>query len=60
LSVLWVAYATHSTFKPKGEVGFSVNPEKTDLIVFTRTTKLPGFFEPNTFGVTLFYSESAK
>jgi len=43
-----------------GEVGLWVNPEKTDLVVFTWTRKLPGFSESHTFGITLCYSESAK
>jgi hypothetical protein len=28
------------------EVRLSANPDKTELIVFTRRRKLPGFFEP--------------
>jgi hypothetical protein len=43
-----------------GEVGLSVNPEMTDLVVFTKTRKLPGFSESHSFGITLHYSESAK
>ena len=35
------------------EVGLSVNPDKTELVAFTRKRKLPGFFEPHSFGVTL-------
>jgi hypothetical protein len=42
------------------EVGLSVNPEKTDIVEFTKTRKLPDLFEPHTFAVTLHYSESAK
>jgi len=42
------------------EVGLWVNPEKIDLVVFTRIRKLPGFSEPHIFGVTVFYSDSAK
>jgi hypothetical protein len=29
-----------------GELGLSVNPDKTGLVVFTRKRKVPGFFEP--------------
>jgi hypothetical protein len=43
-----------------GSVGMLVNPDKTDLVVFTRKRKLPGFFEPLLFGVTLHCSESVK
>jgi hypothetical protein len=35
------------------EVGLLVNPDKTELVVFIRKRKLPGFFEPHFFGVTL-------
>lgn len=41
------------------EVSLSVNPDKTEL-VFTRKRKLPGFFEPPFFGVTLHHSMSVK
>jgi hypothetical protein len=43
-----------------GQGGLSANPEKTDLVEFTRTGKLPGLFEPHIFGVTMHYSESVK
>ena len=39
--------------------GLSVNPDKTELIVFTGR-KRPGFFEPHIFGVTLHYSMLVK
>jgi hypothetical protein len=29
-----------------GELGLSVNPDKTGLVAFTRRRKLSGFFEP--------------
>jgi hypothetical protein len=35
----------------RNEVELSVNPEKTGLAAFTRKRKLPGFFEPQFFGV---------
>jgi len=41
------------------EVSLSVNPDKTGL-VFTRKRKLPGFFEPRFFGVTLHHSMSVN
>jgi len=34
------------------EVGLSVNPNKTELVVFTMRRKLSGFFEPHFFWVT--------
>jgi hypothetical protein len=39
--------------------GLSVNPDKTGLVAFTQRRKLPGFFEPRLFGMTLRLSESA-
>jgi hypothetical protein len=42
------------------EVGLSVNPDKTDLVVFMKKRKLDGFFEPLLFGVTLHRSESVR
>ena len=41
------------------KVGLSVNPDKTELVVFTRR-KCPGSFEPHFFGVTLHYPMSVK
>ena len=43
-----------------GKVSLSVNPDKTNPVVFTRKRKLPGFFEPLFFGVTLHCSELVK
>jgi hypothetical protein len=43
-----------------GELGLSVNPDKTGLVAFMRRRKLPGFFEPRLFGRTLQYSMSVK
>ena len=42
------------------EVGLSVNADKTELTVFTRKRKLPGFCEPHFFGVTLCHSMLVK
>ena len=36
-----------------GELGLSVNPNKTGFVAFTGKRKLPGFFEPRLFGKTL-------
>jgi len=44
----------------RNEVGLSVNPDKTGLVAFTRKRKLPGFFEPQFFGVKLSFSGSVK
>jgi len=41
------------------KVSLSVNPDKTEL-VFIRKRKLPGFFEPHFFVVTLQHSMSVK
>jgi hypothetical protein len=42
------------------EVGLSVNPDKTRLLVFTRRKELPDFFEPHSLGVNLRRSMSVK
>jgi hypothetical protein len=42
------------------EVGLSVNPDKNELVTFTRKRKLPGFFHLRFFGVTLRLSRSVK
>ena len=49
----WTSYNTIETWC--GKFGLSVNPDKTGLVVFTRR-KLPNFFEPQYFGVTLYCS----
>jgi hypothetical protein len=43
-------WALHSW---SNEVGLSVNPNKTEFLVFTRRRKLPCFSEPHFLGVTL-------
>jgi len=43
-----------------GELGLSINPDKTGLVAFTRKRKLTGFFEPPLFGKTLQRSMSVK
>ena len=43
-----------------GELGLSVNADKTGLVAFTRRRKLPGFFQPHFFGITLHRSMSVK
>jgi hypothetical protein len=40
--------------------GLSVNPDKTRPVAFTRRRKLPGFFEPRLFWMTLRCSKTAK
>jgi len=42
------------------EVGLSVNPDKTEPIIFTRKRKRPHFFEPHFFWVTFSRSMSVK
>jgi hypothetical protein len=37
-----------------------VNPDKTELIAFTKKRKLPGFYEPHFFRVTLSLSRLVK
>jgi len=41
-------------------LSLSVNPDKTGLVAFTRRRKLPGFFKPCLFGMTLHCSMSVK
>ena len=42
------------------ELGLSVNPGKTGLVAFTRKRKLPGFFKPYLFWMTLHRFTSVK
>jgi hypothetical protein len=51
--------ALHTVETWCGEVGFFVNLDKTDLVIFTKKRKLFRFFEP-LFGVTLHHSESVQ
>jgi hypothetical protein len=43
-----------------GELGLSVNPDKTGLVAFTRKRKLNGFFQPRLFWKTLQRSTSVR
>jgi hypothetical protein len=43
-----------------GELGLSVDPDKTGPVAFTRKRKLPGFFQPRLFGKVLQCSTSVK
>jgi hypothetical protein len=52
--------ALHTVEMWCNEVGLSVNPDKTNLVVFTKKRKLDDFFEPLLFGVTLHRSESVS
>jgi hypothetical protein len=52
----WVLLAIETR---RNEVGLSVNPDKTELVAFTRKRKLPGFFK-QFFRVKLSLSESVK
>jgi hypothetical protein len=42
--------ALHTVEKWCDEGGLSVNPDKTDLVVFTKKRKLDDFFQPLLFG----------
>jgi hypothetical protein len=55
-----IQWALHTVEMWCDKVGLSVNPDKTELVVFTRRRKRHGFFEPHFFGVTLHYSISVK
>ena len=52
-------WALHTVEIWFSKVGVSLNPDKTQL-VFTRKWKLPGFFKPLFFGVTLHCYMSVK
>jgi hypothetical protein len=53
-------WALHMVVKWCNEVRLLVNTDKTELVVFTRRRKLPGFFEPHIFWVTLSCCRSVK
>jgi hypothetical protein len=55
-----IQWALHTTELWFGELGLSVNPDKTGPVAFTRKRKLTGFFEPRLFGKTLQCSMSVK
>jgi len=55
-----IQWALHTIKTWCDEVRLLVNPDKTGLVVFTRRTKLPGFFEPHLFDVTIYYPMSVK
>jgi hypothetical protein len=53
-------WALHTIEMWCDEFGLSVNPDKTGLVTFMRRRKLPGFFEPCFFGISLHCSMSVK
>jgi len=55
-----IQWGLHTVESWCGELGLSVNPDKTGLVAFTRMRKLLGFFEPRLFGKTLQRSMSVK
>jgi hypothetical protein len=55
-----IQWALHAIEAWCDELGLSVNPNKTGLVVLIRRRKLPGFFEPCLFGTTLHRSMSVK
>jgi len=55
--IQWALYTVETSCD---ELGLEVNPDKTELVAFTRRRKLPGFFEPHLFGTTLHRSMSVK
>ena len=57
--VRWIK-ATLRTVETRCIVRLLVNPDKTELIVFTRRRKPPGFFKLHFFRVTLSCSMSVK
>jgi hypothetical protein len=55
-----IQWALHTVETWCEKLGLSVNPDKTGLLAFTRRRKLPRFFEPRPFGMTLHHSMSVK
>ena len=53
-------WALHAVEAWCDELGLSINPDRTGLVVFTRRRKLLGFFEPHLFGRNLHPSMSVK
>ena len=56
----FIQWALHTVELWCDELGLSINPNKTGFVAFTRKMKLPGFFEPHLFGMTLHHSMSIK
>jgi len=54
------AHTVHTVELWCAGLGLSVNPDKTELVAFTRKRKFTGFFEPRLFGKTLKRSMSVK
>jgi len=52
----WAPFTVETWYKFR----LLVNPDKTELVAFIWIRKLPGFFEPHFFGVTLILSRSVK
>jgi hypothetical protein len=57
---VFIKWALYTTDAWCNKLGLLVNPDKTELVAFTRRRKLPGFFEPRLFGTTLHRSISVK
>jgi len=55
-----IQWALHTIEVWCGELGLSVNPDKTRLVAFIRRRKFPGFFESSLFEITLHCSMSVK
>jgi len=56
----FIQWALHTVKLWCDKLGLLVNPGKTGLVAFSRKRKLPGFFEPRLFGMTLHCSMSVK
>jgi hypothetical protein len=55
-----IQWPLHSVETWCDKLSLSVNPDKTGFAAFTRRRKLPGFFEPHLFEMTLHCSMSVK
>jgi len=55
-----IRWALHTVEMWCDELGLSVNPDKTELFVFTRRSELPGFYEQRLFGMNLYRSMLVK
>jgi len=58
--VIWHHVNVVFILKPGNNLDLDLEPDKTDLVVFTRKRKFLGFFEPHFLRVALQCSESAE
>jgi hypothetical protein len=57
---IWYHVKVVFILKPGMNLDLDLDPDKTDMVVFTRKRKFPGLFEPQFLRVTLQRSESTE